>query len=69
MSVGVIVPVYGRAQYLSQALAAVLEQEPPPDEVIVVDDGSPDPIALDPRHAAACRLVRREAARWPRRGP
>jgi glycosyltransferase involved in cell wall biosynthesis len=65
VSVGVIVPVYGGAQYLSEALDAVLEQEPPPDEVIVVDDGSPDPVALDRAHASACRLVRRERRGGP----
>ncbi|MDQ6806200.1 MAG: glycosyltransferase family 2 protein, partial [Actinomycetota bacterium] len=37
-----IVPVYGSAPYLFEALEGVLGQNPPPDDVIVVDDGSPD---------------------------
>lgn len=65
MSVGVIVPVYGRPRYLREALDAVLAQEPPPEQVIVVDDGSPHPVALDPTHASACRLVRRERRGGP----
>jgi glycosyltransferase involved in cell wall biosynthesis len=60
VSVGVIMPVYGPARYLYEALEAVLTQEPAPDEVIVVDDGSPTPVVLGRAHAAACRLVRRE---------
>ncbi|MEA2197497.1 MAG: hypothetical protein QOJ25_1548 [Solirubrobacteraceae bacterium] len=58
-------PVYGRAPYLSEALDAVLAQEPPPDEVIVVDDGSPQPVTLERAHAAASRLVRREQRGGP----
>jgi glycosyltransferase involved in cell wall biosynthesis len=41
MRVAVVIPVY-RATYLADALASVFGQTRPPDEVIVVDDGSPD---------------------------
>lgn len=58
-------PVYGPAPYLSEALGAVLGQDPAPDEVIVVDDASAIPIALDPAHAASARLVRRERRGGP----
>jgi len=34
-------PVY-RARYLREALESVFFQSLPPDEVIVIDDGSPD---------------------------
>jgi glycosyltransferase involved in cell wall biosynthesis len=61
----VIVPVYGSAPYLFEALESVLWQEPPPDQVIVVDDGSPEPIALDRLHAKVCRLVRRDRRGGP----
>jgi glycosyltransferase involved in cell wall biosynthesis len=57
----VIVPVYGRAPYLAEAIESVLSQDPAPDEVIVVDDGSPAPIAPHDR----CRLVRREERGGP----
>ena len=65
VSVGVIVPVYGRPRYLREALDAVLGQEPRPDEVIVVDDASPEPVVLTREHAVACRLVRREERGGP----
>jgi glycosyltransferase involved in cell wall biosynthesis len=65
VSVGVIVPVYGTAPYLFQALESVLDQDPRPDEVIVVDDGSPTAVSLDPTHATECRLVRRERRGGP----
>jgi glycosyltransferase involved in cell wall biosynthesis len=68
LTVGVIVPVYagsGTAPYLGEALDAVLAQEPRPDQVIVVDDGSPSPIHLNDAHAAHARLVRRETRGGP----
>ena len=38
----VILPVYNRAHSVGRALISVLDQTHPPDEVIVVDDGSTD---------------------------
>lgn len=55
-----IVPVYGDAPYLGEALDSALSQEPAPAEVVVVDDASPEPLHLDPAHAGRCTLVRRE---------
>lgn len=57
MRVGVIVPVHGWAPYLAETLDAVLSEAP--DEVVVVDDGSPEPVLLHVEHAARCRVVRR----------
>jgi len=63
---GVVLPVHGFAPYLAEALDAVLAQDPPPDVVVVVDDGSPVPLSLHPDHlAAGVRLVRREQAGGP----
>ena len=56
MQVGVIVPVHGWAPYLAEALDSILAEEP--DEVVVVDDGSPEPVQLHVDHAARCRVVR-----------
>src|SRR3954453_17911400 len=56
---GVIVPVHGWAPFLAETLDAVLSQRPAPAAVVVVDDGSREPVALHPDHAPHCELVRR----------
>lgn len=43
-TVSVIIPAYNGAQVLGRALASVDAQTHPPDEIIVVDDGSPEPM-------------------------
>ena len=40
--ISVILPVYNGARYLAEAVSSVLTQSQPPDELIVVDDGSTD---------------------------
>ena len=42
LSVGVIIPTYNSAGVVTEAVESVLSQEPPPDQVVVVDDGSTD---------------------------
>lgn len=42
LPVTVLMPTFNRAHYLAEALDSVLGQEPPPAEVIVIDDGSDD---------------------------
>jgi glycosyltransferase involved in cell wall biosynthesis len=42
MKISVIIPAYKAAAMIGETLASVLNQQPPPCEVIVVDDGSPD---------------------------
>lgn len=42
LTVSVVVPTYNRAHSVGAALDSILTQIPPPDEVIVVDDGSTD---------------------------
>jgi glycosyltransferase involved in cell wall biosynthesis len=46
MRVGVIVPVLAPAPYLAEALESVLGQDPAPDAVVVVDDGSQPPLKV-----------------------
>jgi glycosyltransferase involved in cell wall biosynthesis len=60
--VTVVVPYYNGSGYVAEALASVRAQTRPPDEVLVVDDGSrPDEAAaLDAAVAAAgmpCRVI------------
>lgn len=43
--VSVILPVYNRAASLERSVESVLSQEPPPDELIVVDDGSEEDLS------------------------
>jgi glycosyltransferase involved in cell wall biosynthesis len=45
LPVSVVVPAYGHADYIVGSIESVLAQVPPPREVIVVDDSSPDDTA------------------------
>src|SRR5919205_856567 len=58
--VAVIVPVHGEAPYLAEALDSLLGQQPAPDEVVVVDDCSPQPVRADD-----VRVIRREERGGP----
>ena len=44
--IAVVIPVY-RARYVAECLASVFAQVVPPDQVIVIDDGSPDRDAFE----------------------
>lgn len=41
-AIAVIVPIYNREAYLAETLASILNQSLPPQEIIVIDDGSTD---------------------------
>src|SRR5512139_1458544 len=45
-TVGLVVPVYNNLPYLEQMLASISNQTRPFDEVVIVDDASPDPLVL-----------------------
>lgn len=42
LKIAAIIPLYNGAKFIREALASVLTQTTPPDEIIVVDDGSTD---------------------------
>lgn len=58
MRTGVIVAVHGWPSLLAETLDGILGQVPRPAAVVVVDDGSPDPIVLLDEHRPHCRLLR-----------
>jgi len=53
MSITVVIPAWNAASTVGEALASVAVQEPSPDEVILVDDGSTDGTADAARRAHA----------------
>ena len=57
MNVSVVTPCRNAAAYLPAALASVAAQTRPPDEVLLIDDGSgDDSVAVARRSAAECGL-------------
>lgn len=75
MSVSVVIPAYNAEQYLGAAIDSALKSSQPPDEIIVVDDGSTDRTAevaagfggvvsvIEGSHAGAAAARNRGAAR------
>jgi glycosyltransferase involved in cell wall biosynthesis len=51
-TISVIIPVYNGERFLAEAIQSVLDQTLPPDEIIVVDDGSTDGSAAIVAHLA-----------------
>ncbi len=65
-SVAVVIPCYNQGAFLEEALASVRVQTRPPEELIVVDDGSDDPETLRVLEGLSSsvdlRLIRQENA-------
>lgn len=60
--VGVVIPCYAQEHYLGEAIDSALAQTVPPEEILVVDDGSPgDTPAVVARYPGV-RLVRQANA-------
>jgi O-antigen biosynthesis protein len=59
MDVSVIIPCHNAEPYLAQTVGSVLLQSRPPDEVIIVDDGSTDRSVDIARSFPSVRVLRR----------
>jgi glycosyltransferase involved in cell wall biosynthesis len=63
MNIAVIVPCYNAAPWIRRTLESVLSQQQPPNEIIVVDDGSTDDSpAILRQFGAAIRVIRQANA-------
>src|SRR6266566_631820 len=62
MKVSALIPTYNRREHVQRAIESVLSQTIPPDEIIVVDDGSTDGTreALAHRFGSTVRVVCQE---------
>lgn len=58
--VSVVIPCHGQAHFLPDALASLAAQTRPPDEVVVIDDGSPDDVAGAAAGFERVRVVHQE---------
>lgn len=66
LSVSVVIPAHGHQDKLDLVLAALAAQSYPASltEVIVVDDGSPEPLVLPPVAPERTRLISAEPGGW-----
>jgi glycosyltransferase involved in cell wall biosynthesis len=66
--VAVVIPAYCSEDFIEAAVESILAQTHPACEVLVVDDGSPVPVApLLERYAPLVRVIRQTTAGRPPR--
>lgn len=57
--VSAVIPYFNRQRYIGEAIGSILQQTTPPDEIIIVDDGSDKEAAgYLSRYAGRARIVR-----------
>ena len=62
MKVSVVVPTYDRPEAITRCVQALQAQDANDLEIVVVDDGSPEPVATFPAGPHELRLLRQENA-------
>lgn len=67
-SVAVLIPAFNASRFIGSALESIARQSRPPDQVVVVDDGSSDGTADTARRVAASLSMEVEVIRQPNRG-
>jgi glycosyltransferase involved in cell wall biosynthesis len=60
LTVAVIIPCFNHRHFLAEAISSALTQTRPPDEVIIVDDGSTDDPTTIVERFPGVRLIRQE---------
>lgn len=59
MTITVVMPAYNNAEHIAEAIGSVLAQDPPPLELLVIDDGSTDDtVAVAERFGPPVRVIR-----------
>ncbi|MFE1166968.1 glycosyltransferase [Nocardiopsis sp. NPDC058789] len=66
LSVSVVIPAHGQPEKLALVLASLAGQSYPADlmEVVVVDDGTPEPLVLPPVRPENTRLITSDPGGW-----
>jgi glycosyltransferase involved in cell wall biosynthesis len=59
-TVGVVITTFNHAEFLADAISSALDQTRPPDQIIVVDDGSSDDPAAVVAQFSMVRMIRQE---------
>lgn len=62
MKISVVIPTYGRPEAIRRCVAALQRQDAADLEIVIVDDGSRDPVEAAPDGPHALRVIRQQNA-------